>query len=172
MFVYWGDRSQQFREVFEDYGVVCLPTSVLTVNENISTISTNVDNQLETVLTANFNSEVDFCEKSVLMVNHSTVSTKKSEPITETVLTVQTSTVSTKRRSRGEGTGRIQWRTLTKKNGKQYEQAWYDWQLHVEDKVISKSTYIPKHLLPLVQELNIKKAPVGKILSLLAECGF
>ncbi|MEC4814721.1 MAG: hypothetical protein SAK29_15790, partial [Scytonema sp. PMC 1069.18] len=78
-----------------------------------------------------------------------------------------TSTVSTKRRSRGEGTGRIQWRTITKKNGKQYQQAWYDWQIHSSEKTISKSTYIPKRFLTNVLELEAQKAPVREILKLL-----
>ncbi|NJL80985.1 MAG: hypothetical protein HC917_23335 [Richelia sp. SM2_1_7] len=75
-------------------------------------------------------------------------------------------TSSTTRRSRGEGTGRIHWRTITKKNGKQYQQAWYDWQ-HCKGKTISKSTYIPKRLLSQVQQLEAQKAPVRKILKVL-----
>ncbi len=71
------------------------------------------------------------------------------------------------RRCKGDGTGRIQMRILTKKNGKQYQQAWYDWQLKSGEKVISKSTYIPKRLLPQVQQLEESKAPVKEILKLL-----
>ncbi|NJO65862.1 MAG: hypothetical protein HC836_49670 [Richelia sp. RM2_1_2] len=78
------------------------------------------------------------------------------------------STVSTKRRSRGAGAGRIQIRTITKKNGKQYQQAWYDWQISSGKKTISKSTYIPKRLLSQVQRLEVEKAPVKKILQLLS----
>ena len=75
-------------------------------------------------------------------------------------------TSSTKRRSRGEGTGRIHWRTMTKKNGKQYQQAWYDWQL-TKGKTIFKSTYIPKRLLSQVQQLEDYKKPVREILKVL-----
>ncbi|NJO64650.1 MAG: hypothetical protein HC836_42875 [Richelia sp. RM2_1_2] len=98
------------------------------------------------------------------MVN-STVSTNEQEK-SEPVLMVN-STVSTTRRSRGEGAGRIQIRTITKKNGKQYQQAWYDWQMSNGGKTISKSTYISKRLLPKVQQLEINKAPVKEILHLL-----
>jgi phage N-6-adenine-methyltransferase len=145
--VYWGENWEKFREVFDGYGFVSVPT-VLMVNSTVST------------------GESKPTTEAVLMVNDSTVSTQVEEP-EETVLTVNGSTVSTKRRSRGKGTGRIQWRTITKKNGKQYQQAWYDWQLHVGEKVISKSTYIPKHLLTQVQELNAEKAPVREILQVL-----
>lgn len=87
----------------------------------------------------------------------------------EAVLTVNptSSTVSTRKRKRGEGTGRIQWRTFTKKNGKQYQQPWYDWQIHQGEKTISRSTYIPKRLLEKIQELEEQKAPVREILKLL-----
>jgi hypothetical protein len=47
-------------------------------------------------------------------------------------------------------------------------QAWYDWQLHVGSKVISKSTYIPKHLINSIQELDAQKATIMEILSLLS----
>jgi hypothetical protein len=71
------------------------------------------------------------------------------------------------RRCKGDGTGRIQIRTITKKNGKQYQQAWYDWQLKSGEKTISKSTYIPKRLLSQVQMLEAQKAPIKAILQLL-----
>ena len=140
--------------------------AVLTVND--STVSTLLSESKETVLMVNSTVSTEGSEpttEAVLMVNNSTVSTLLSES-KETVLMVN-STVSTKRRSRGEGTGRIQWRTITKKNGKQYQQAWYDWQLHLKEKTISKSTYIPKRLLSQVQQLEVEKAPVREILGVL-----
>jgi phage N-6-adenine-methyltransferase len=76
-------------------------------------------------------------------------------------------TSSTKRRSYGEGTGRIHWRTFTKKNGKQYQQPWYDWQFKSGKKTVFKSTYIPKQVLPQVQQLEAHKAPIKKILKVL-----
>ncbi|MBE9216722.1 ASCH domain-containing protein [Plectonema cf. radiosum LEGE 06105] len=136
---------------------------VLMVN---STVSTNEQEKSEPVLMVNSTVSTNEQEKSepVLMVN-STVSTNEQEK-SEPVLMVN-STVSTKRRSRGAGAGRIQTRTITKKNGKQYQQAWYDWQISNSEKTISKSTYIPKRLLPQVQQLEAEKAPVRGILQLL-----
>ncbi|NMG10702.1 hypothetical protein [Brasilonema sp. UFV-L1] len=159
-----------------------------------STVSTQAENQQETVLTVNHSSTVstelesspdtetvlmvhstvstqaENQQETVLTVNHSsTVSTElESSPDIETVLMVH-STVSTKRRSRGEGTGRIQWRTITKKNGKQYKQAWYDWQIHQGDKVISKTAYIQSRLIQTIQELEEAKVPIIEILKLLGK---
>ncbi|NJN11535.1 MAG: hypothetical protein HC815_27595 [Richelia sp. RM1_1_1] len=146
--VYWGENWERFKEVFDPYGVVYLPSSVDRVLMVNSTVSTNKQEKSE----------------PVLMVN-STVSTDKQEK-SESVLMVN-STVSTTRRSRGAGAGRIQMRTITKKSGKQYQQAWYDWQMSNGGKTISKSTYISKRLLPKVQQLEINKAPVKEILHLL-----
>ncbi|MEO1433264.1 MAG: hypothetical protein AAFV71_30200, partial [Cyanobacteria bacterium J06633_8] len=100
---------------------------------------------------------------SVLPVEQTSSTNRKVD--TESVLPVN-QTSSTKRRSRGEGTGRIHWRTITKKNGKQYQQAWYDWQL-TKGKTIFKSTYIPKRLLSQVQQLEDHKTPVREILKVL-----
>ena len=90
----------------------------------------------------------------------------KSEENSPPVLPVKR-TGSTTRRSYGKGTGRIHWRSITKKNGKQYQQPWYDWQLKSGEKTISKSTYIPKRLLTQIQQLEINKTPVREILRVL-----
>jgi hypothetical protein len=98
-----------------------------------------------------------------------TVSTQ--EGASGTVLTVVNEpeiTVSTSsKRRKGQGTGRIQWRTVTKKNGKQYQQAWYDWQVHEGGKTKTRTKYIPKRLLPKVLEMEAAKSPVAAILDLL-----
>jgi hypothetical protein len=76
-------------------------------------------------------------------------------------------TISTQRRGKGLGTGRIQWRTVTKKNGKQYQQAWYDWQTTEGGKTQGKSAYIPKRLLTKVQALEAASSPVQEVLLVL-----
>lgn len=76
---------------------------------------------------------------------------------------------SRKNRRRGDGTGRIHWRKVIKKNGKEYKQAWYDWQIHQGGKTVYKSKYIPKRLLAKIQELELAKAPVKEILKLLGK---
>lgn len=98
------------------------------------------------------------------LTSSTTSAPQENQP--QTVLPVDL-TSSTKRRSRGKGTGRIHFRTVTKRNGKQYDQPWYDWELKTESKTISKSTYIPKHLFNIILELEISKAPVNEILGML-----
>ncbi len=139
--VYWGNNQYKFKQVFEPHGIVYLP--IWRSDED------------------NYSSNDE-----VLLVNSRlcTLSTIEEEP--QTVLPVN-SRLCTKRRSRGKGTGRIHWRTVTKRNGKQYEQPWYDWELNTESKTISKSTYIPKHLFNIILELEINKAPVLEILGML-----
>ena len=190
--VYWGNNWQKFREVFEDYGVVYFPLSafvsegnsiedvVIPVNQ---TSSTNGKVEMETVLPVNQTGSTNgkLNTKTVLPVDQTGSTNIKTDieavlPVDQTGSTngkLNTKTVppvdqtgSTKRRSRGEGTGRIHWRAITKKNGKQYQQAWYDWQL-IKGKTIYKSTYIPKRLLSQVQKLEAHKAPVREILKIL-----
>ena len=102
-------------------------------------------------------------------VTVSTQSDLTSQP--DTVLTVISRfsiTVSTSgKRLKGKGTGRIQWRTVTKKNGKQYQQAWYDWQVHEGGKTKTRTKYIPKRLLAKVQALEAAKVPVLEVLRVL-----
>jgi hypothetical protein len=139
--------------------------------EPVLTVELPVETSL-TVSTSTRRTDVGEAEEAVLTVNRPaseavTVSTPAKKP----VLTVERKepeaiTVST-RRKRGDGTGRVQWRTITKKNGKQYEQPWYDWQIHQGEKTIYKSKYIPKRLVAKIQELEEEKAPVREILELL-----
>ncbi len=136
--------------------------SVLPVDQ---TSSTQFRKQSLSVLPVDQTSSTQFRKQplSVLPVNQTSSTQFRKQP--PSVLPVE-QTSSTTRRSRGEGTGRIHWRTITKKNGKQYQQAWYDWQ-HSKGKTISKSTYIPKRLLSQVQQLEAQKAPIRKILKVL-----
>jgi hypothetical protein len=72
-----------------------------------------------------------------------------------------------KRRDKGEGSGCIYWRTITK-NGKDYQQAYYHYEIWSKgDRLVKSSKYIPKRLLDRVQELDDQKAPVREILKLL-----
>ena len=136
--------------------------TVLPVNQ---TSSTNGKVDAQTVLPVNKISSTDGKTdiETVLPVNQTSSTNRKTD--IESVLPVK-KTSSTKRRRRGEGTGRIHRRTITKKNGKQYQQAWYDWQL-TKGKTIFKSTYIPKRLLSQVQQLEDYKTPVREILKVL-----
>ena len=71
------------------------------------------------------------------------------------------------KRSRGFGTGRIQWRTFTSSSGKEYKQPWYDWQVNEGGKTKTKTKYIPKRLLALVQAKEAASSPVQEVLRVL-----
>ena len=67
-----------------------------------------------------------------------------------------------RRRKRGEGSGHIYYRTVTR-NGKEYRQAYYQWRENGKQ----RTKYIPKKLLDKVQEAESKKLPISDILVLL-----
>jgi hypothetical protein len=72
-----------------------------------------------------------------------------------------------KRRHKGDGSGCIYWRTVTKK-GKTYHEAYYQYELWSEGERLLKSTkYIPKRLLKGVQALEAANAPVIDVLLVL-----
>jgi phage N-6-adenine-methyltransferase len=74
---------------------------------------------------------------------------------------------SKRRRRKGQGSGSIHWRTITK-NGKDYPQAYYHYEVWSQgNRIVKKSKYIPKQLLPFVQELDAAKVPTREILQLL-----
>ncbi|MDJ0800179.1 MAG: hypothetical protein QNJ51_25795 [Calothrix sp. MO_167.B12] len=66
----------------------------------------------------------------------------------------------------GDGTGRITKRTISK-NGKKYQQYWYDWQYYQDGRLVGRSKYIRKRLLPQIQALEQEKVPISKILEVL-----
>ncbi len=67
------------------------------------------------------------------------------------------------RRKKGEGSGAIFYRTITK-NGKEYQQAYYHWRENGKQ----RSKYIPKKLLNKIKQAESRKLPVEDILVLLA----
>ncbi|MGK7949602.1 MAG: hypothetical protein AB4368_12610 [Xenococcaceae cyanobacterium] len=78
-------------------------------------------------------------------------------------LTTSTQSPRKKRRRRGEGNGAIYYRTVTKNNGKQYQEAYYHWRENGK----KRTKYIPKKLLDKVKEAEQEKLPVSDILVLL-----
>jgi hypothetical protein len=71
------------------------------------------------------------------------------------------------RRHKGEGSGNIYWRVITK-NGKDYPQAYYHFEIWTQgDRLIKSSKYIPKRLIQRVQNLEEQKTPVREILQVL-----
>ncbi len=70
-------------------------------------------------------------------------------------------------RRKGEGSGSIHWRTITR-GGKDYPQAYYHYEIWSKgDRLVKSSRYIPKKLLAQVQQLEVEKAPVREILGVL-----
>ena len=67
------------------------------------------------------------------------------------------------RRRKGEGSGSIHYRTVTK-NGRQYQEAYYHWRENGK----KRTKYISKKLLDKVLEAESRKLPVSEILVLLA----
>jgi hypothetical protein len=60
---------------------------------------------------------------------------------------------SKKRRHKGEGSGNIHWRTISKK-GKDYPQAYYHFEFWTQgDRLIKSSKYISKRLIHRVEQL-------------------
>ena len=81
--------------------------------------------------------------------------------------------LSPSKRRKGEGSGSIHWRTITK-GGKDYPQAYYHYELwnrgdrgSKAERLVKSSKYIPKGLLSQVQRLESEKAPVKEILRVL-----
>jgi hypothetical protein len=66
------------------------------------------------------------------------------------------------RRHKGDGSGCIYWRTVTR-NGKDYQQAYYHWR----EQGRQRTRYIPKELLDQVLKAESQKLPVAEILVLL-----
>lgn len=77
--------------------------------------------------------------------------------------------LSKKRRERGEGSGCIVTRYITKKC-KSYEQFWYDYELWSNGVCLRKgSVYIPKKLLHIIDKMEREKQPVMVILDRLGK---
>ena len=78
---------------------------------------------------------------------------------------------SKKRREKGRGTAYIECKPITK-NGKQYKQYWFHWEVWQEgDCVVKKSRYIPKRLVPKAERMNQEKVSVSRILEILGVKG-
>ncbi|BAZ36670.1 C-5 cytosine-specific DNA methylase (plasmid) [Calothrix sp. NIES-4101] len=75
--------------------------------------------------------------------------------------------ISPSKRRKGDGSGSIHWRTITR-GGKDYPQAYYHYEFwNGGDRLVKSSRYIPKKLLAQVQKMEMEKVPVREILGLL-----
>ncbi len=66
------------------------------------------------------------------------------------------------RRQKGEGSGHIYYRTVTR-NGRKYRQAYYQWRENGKQ----RTKYIPKKLLHHIEEAEAQKLPITEILEIL-----
>jgi hypothetical protein len=70
------------------------------------------------------------------------------------------------RRKKGTGSGYINWRDI-KKNGKNYKQTWFHYELWDKGRQIKSCAYIPKEKRSQIEKMNAEKAPVEEILRVL-----
>jgi phage N-6-adenine-methyltransferase len=191
--VYWGLRKERFREVFEPHGFVSLPSHFLEdkptdrissrkvredeefpldkSDKNISSRKTSdsenfpLDKLTDKISSRKVYEDEEFpLDKSGK--NISSRKTGDSEKFLEDNSADKISSRKT-RRHKGDGSGCIYYRTVTKK-GKEYCEAYYQYEIWVMgDRLIKSSKYIPKGTLSKVQRMEVEKAPVKEILRVL-----
>ena len=74
------------------------------------------------------------------------------------------------RRKKGTGSGYINWRAITK-NGKEYKQPWFHYELWDKGRQVKSCKYIPKGKRSQVEKMNAEKVPVEEILKFLKSKG-
>ena len=173
--VYWGLRSERFREVFEEYGFVSAPSQLLgdkqgnspsnldsSPSKNIS--PSNSPSKLLGDRGENSPSNLDSSPSKIISLSSSPSKLlgDKGENCPSNSSPSKIRLSPSKKRSRGKGNGYIHWRTITK-NGKEYPQAYYHW----KEGNKKRSKYIPKKLLNSIEEAEAVKRPVIEILKLL-----
>jgi phage N-6-adenine-methyltransferase len=170
--VYWGENWQRFKYVFEPHGFVSVPSQFLE-DKLIHEISSRKSKQskfLEDKLSENISSrKVDEDEEFLEDKFGYDISSRKAdedEKILEDKLDDNISSRKT-RRCKGDGSGCIYYRTVTKK-GKEYREAYYQYEVWKDgDHLVKSSKYISKRLLSQVQQLEVEKVSVKEILKVL-----
>ncbi|WP_414623828.1 DNA N-6-adenine-methyltransferase [Calothrix sp. CCY 0018] len=166
--VYWGENWERFKEVFEPHGFVSVPSQFLEdrLVEQVSPFKEKDDCKFiedKQVKNQSSRNTEKFGELIHEKLNNQSVSEEKHEFLDDTNYSSRKT-----RRSRGEGSGCIYYRTITK-NGKEYCEAYYQYELWSDGNAVIKTTkYIPKRLLQQIQDLNSQKTPVWKILQVLS----
>ena len=171
--VYWGLRKERFREVFEPHGFVSLPNHFLE-DKPTDRISSRKVREDEEFLLDKSDENISFrktsdSEKFLEDKPADKISSRKvyeDEKFLEDNSADKISSRKT-RRHKGDGSGCIYYRTVTKK-GKEYCEAYYQYEIWVMgDRLIKSSRYIPKGTLSKVQQMEVEKAPVKEILRVL-----
>ena len=100
-------------------------------------------------------------------IDNSPSKNNPSNDVKQSEITPSKDSSSKTRRHKGLGSGSIQWKTITL-HGKDYPQAWYHYEFWKDgDRLVKKCKYIPKRLLGRIEKLEVDKAPVREILSIL-----
>ena len=74
------------------------------------------------------------------------------------------------RRKKGKGSGYINWR-VTRKNGKDYKQTWFHYELWDKGRQVKSCKYIPKKMRSQILKMNDEKVLVKDILEVLENRG-
>ncbi|MEA5574692.1 DNA N-6-adenine-methyltransferase [Calothrix sp. UHCC 0171] len=149
--VYWGENWERFREVFDPHGFVTVPKQFLgdKLNNEISPRKTSESLQHE--------DRTDIQISPTLGDTSQFLGDKLDSDISPRKI----------RRTKGDGSGSIHYRTVTKK-GKDYHEAYYHYEFwNGGDRLVKSSRYIPKRLLTQVQKMDVEKVPVREILQVL-----
>ena len=70
------------------------------------------------------------------------------------------------RRKKGKGSGYINWRKI-KKNGSEYKETWFHYELCDKGRQVKSCVYIPKRMRSQIEKMNDEKALVKEILEIL-----
>ena len=171
--VYWGLRSEWFREVFEPHGFVSLPSHFLEDKpaDKISSRKVSEDEEFSLDKSDENISSRKTSDSEKFLEDKPTdkISSRKVYEDEEFLEDKPADKISSRktRRHKGDGSGCIYYRTVTKK-GKEYCEAYYQYEIWVMgDRLIKSSRYIPKGTLSKVQRMEVEKAPVKEILRVL-----
>ncbi|WP_200819447.1 DNA N-6-adenine-methyltransferase [Tolypothrix sp. NIES-4075] len=168
--VYWGENWEKFKEVFDPHGFVSVPNQFLG------------DKPIEKISPRKTPKPIQDEDKSDIQIHNAQtssqflgdkldldISPRKIGSESEFLGDNPSDEISPRktRRRKGDGSGNIHWRTITK-NGKDYQEAYYHYEFwNGGDRLIKSTKYIPKRLLTRVQGLEQEKAPVREILGVL-----
>jgi phage N-6-adenine-methyltransferase len=174
--VYWGDRPQRFKEVFEEYGLFYVPASLNTIFSDrhqvlgghilpkISPSTTEPEDEQPLRETLLLNS--DLSDRHQVLGGHilPKISPSTTEPDKKVNYHNSIDPQLTHRKY-GEGSGNLSWGYANANSSKKkpIKQLYFEW----EYGGVRGKTYVRSHLKEQVIEMNEAKIPVVEILELL-----
>ena len=180
--VYWGENWERFKEVFSEYGFVSIPSQFLEdkFSQRISSRKMKGDDKFledkpnNKISSRKNGDDAEFLEDKL----DDDISSRKMKDGNKFLEDKPNNKISSRktRRTKGDGSGCIYYRTVTKK-GKEYREAYYQYEFWKEGdtprrgrrshRLAKSSRYVPKRLVAQVQQLEAEKAPVREILQVL-----